>query len=607
MDTFNSVSSSGDFWKAFRKVTGQGPKPLPTLILSNGSAVLEDSEKATILSTEFSSNFNPAGSPAPNLPNTEPLEADHLCTSDYILDWLMHLPFSMSVGLDSISARFLRGCAADLIIPLRCLLNRCLLEGVFPDEWKMGRIVPIPKLASPTTVSDLRPVSVLPSLSKLPEKWLLSCIYPMLTPASNQFGFWPGRSTEDALAFAQISISQAMEYCVTRRKAVKVAVVSFDISKAFDQISHLKLIEILQRRNVPTPLLRILVSYLSNRTQKVGIGTEFSESVVCTSGIPQGSVLGGPLFNVYIDQVFHLHLSIGSTLVGYADDLLLIKAIPDEAAEADLQLDVDEIVDCYSELLLSVHPAKTRLLVCSIAPQPLSTATPLLVLGKPIKQVPFLKYLGVLLDRKMDLGQNAHTLAVRSRRMLGALKSSCKPLLGTKAFLQIYTAKILPLLLYNIAVTAPSKKEPFCALEKAHRLAARLILNDWSSSYHCLLHCLHWKSISRICFERRCLLVWKYVHGSRHLPTESIVRKKCSERQNRLRGAPHSLDLEILRSKKSSIDLIPFLNCLHTWNVLSPHARSASLPFIRLAVRNFSNYSAVQQCIPTRLFLFDNL
>ncbi len=208
---------------------------------------------------------------------------------------------------------------------------------------------------------------------------------------------------------------------------------------------------------------------------------------------------------------------------------MLIKAIPDPIAEKQLQQDIDDVLACYSDLLLTIHPQKTKLLVCSIAPQPLSATTSFHIAGHPIDEVGSLKYLGIVLDRRLDFGLNARASALRSRRILGALRGSCKTLLGSKAFVQIYVAKIMPILLYCIAVTAPSKKGPFCALEKAHRLAARVITIDWSSSYQQLLGSLQWRSISQICFEHRCLLMWKYINGIRHLPAGTIIKKSCTD------------------------------------------------------------------------------
>ncbi len=603
MHSFGEVTTTGDFWRVLRKVSGQGPKSIPPLSMPDGSFASSDQQKAVLISEEFVSNFNPAASPPPEYPIDEPLDAEFLCPSDFILYWILQLRLTVSVGLDAIPARFIRGCTADLIIPLRCIINRCMLEGSFPTEWKLARMVPIPKVPNPNAALHFRPISILPILSKLMESWLLHCLRPFLEPAPNQFAFWKGRSTEDALAFVQHSVSRAMECCVNKRRPPKVAILSFDIRKAFDQISHRKLLEILEHRGVPVPLLRVLSAYLSCRSQRVCIGKAMSKSVACSSGVPQGSVVGGPLFNVYIDGVLSLQLSSGAVLTGYADDLLLIKPLPTSAAEIELQDDINIIVGTYSELLLSVQPKKLNLLIASIAPQPLTISTLPSVSGVPITAVSSLKYLGAKLDRKLDFGENAWQTAVRSRQIFGALRRACRPILGTRAFSYIYLTKIFPLLTYDIAVLAPARKGPFHALEKAHRLAARWVANDWRSPYSQLLVKLGWKSVARVCFERRCLLVWKYLHELRHLPPATVAKKQLADNRYRyrLRNAPHELDLEIPRSNKTTIDELPFYNCLHTWNALPSAIKSAPFSVLRQAVRNIQNFITVQTVLGNRL------
>ncbi len=319
--------------------------------------------------------------------------------------------------------------------------------------------------------------------------------------------------------------------------------------------------------------------------------------------------MGGPLFNVYIDEVLRLQLSSGTVLAGYADDLLLIKALPDLAAESDLQDDINKTIDCYSELHLSVQPQKLNLLIASIAPQPLSISMVPSIAGVPVTIVSSLKYLGAVLDRKLDLGDNAWQAAVRGRQMFGALRRACKPILRTCSFSRIYLAKIFPLLTYGIAVLAPSKKGPFQALERAHRLAARWTANDWQSTYNQLLAKLCWKSVARVCFERRCLLVWKYLHEQRHLPPGTVARKQLPNDHYRrhLRNSPHPLDLEIPRSNKTNIDELPFYNCLHTWNALPNEIKSAPFSVLRMAVRNVQNFLTVQNQLGNRLLATSDL
>ncbi len=96
--------------------------------------------------------------------------------------------------------------------------------------------------------------------------------------------------------------------------------------------------------------------------------------------------------------------------------------------------------------------------------------------------------------------------------------------MGSKdIFADIYLRKILPILLYALPVACPTDKQHWVSLEKVHRFAARLCSNNYAGSYEQILQKLHWKPVSRLCFERQALLFHKYVNGSRFLPENVII------------------------------------------------------------------------------------
>ena len=107
----------------------------------------------------------------------------------------------------------------------------------------------------------------------------------------------------------------------------EVCSVFFDLQKAFDSVPHRELVEKLCKLHISPVVLKWIRNYLTNRHQKVVIGSEESKAISVTSGVPQGSVLGPLLFLIYIDDVTRVPLSDGTKLVLYADDMLLYREI----------------------------------------------------------------------------------------------------------------------------------------------------------------------------------------------------------------------------------------------------------------------------------------
>lgn len=181
-----------------------------------------------------------------------------LCTEDKVFEMLSSLDTKKANGWET----FLPQCWDQLLQVLHtvshCSLTNPSVQGKYPKAWKMS---PIPKESDSTSVSNYRPVSVLSVISKLLERHmhsLISCHIETFYPiASHQWGFQPGKSAVSA----QINVLHNWSLALDQRK--EVAVVFFDLCKAFDSVPHGPLLDKLKSIGLSEYIIKWICSCLS--------------------------------------------------------------------------------------------------------------------------------------------------------------------------------------------------------------------------------------------------------------------------------------------------------------------------------------------------------
>ncbi|CAG9097177.1 unnamed protein product [Plutella xylostella] len=268
---------------------------------------------------------------------------------------------SKAVGTDDISANMINS-VLDIILPhITNLMNLSLISSSFPSLWKNAFILPLPKIPSPTSLTQFRPISILPFLSKVLERLVFEQFSSFLSGNqllnSYQSGFRPGHSTVTAL----IKVTDDIRYNIDNQNVTVLALLDF--SNAFNSVDFDLLLGTIRSLNVSPAVTSWFETYLKGRQQCVRTDTETSSWCPVLAGVPQGGVLSPLLFSLFINI---LASKLTSLYHLYADDLQLYTGVPPESlntAVSPINDNLAIISKWVKSFGLLLNPSKSQAIV----------------------------------------------------------------------------------------------------------------------------------------------------------------------------------------------------------------------------------------------------
>ena len=376
-----------------------------------------------------------------------------------------------SFGVDTISSYFLKVASLVITPYLMHLFNACFNNGLFPEVLKVSKVIPIYKSGDKTKVNNYRPISLLPSLSKVMEKLLVVRLTSFLNASGilydRQYGFRKKRTTTQAV----LDLVTNLYDNISKNKLSSL--VAVDLTKAFDTVNHKILLEKLDYYGIRGICNDLIRSYLSNRQQTVYIAQESSTMRLVKSGVPQGSVLGPLLFIIYINDL-HFKL-LCSTVQLFADDTcLLLSNICKKTLQDEAKTELENLHLWMDANKLTLNLSKSNVMLINSKLRDKGKFDNIKTKKSEICITSTVKYLGIYIDEELNFKYHITSIVAKISRGVGILYK-IKNFLPTSTLLCVYYSHVHTHLSYGIIIWGSTYKSHLEKLTSLQNKAIRAV------------------------------------------------------------------------------------------------------------------------------------
>lgn len=467
-------------------------KPIPPLIVGN-EKIYHAEGKAEAIASHFHSVHHLNDEMGSNDFNVEveTVVRNFLCapenqyfpdaplpTIEEVANEFRKLKSKKAPGIDGISNYTLKNIGFVTIVLFTTFISFMFKTGYFPRLWKKAKVTPLLKPGKIAThVMSYRPISLLCELAKIIERLIVARLKKELSDKAiipnEQFGFREKTSTAHAVSNILNDSKEALQNKET------VSIAFLDTEKAFDTVWVNGLLYKLIKCGISSWLIRIISSYLESRQFVVDVSRHLSSPKFIAAGVPQGSILGPFLFQIYIAD---LPTTPNTKVTVFADDTTVrgVHKNP-QLASSYVQTHLDTLATYYNKWKIRVNAAKSESMVITRrrvfkddAPLPLTMN------GSTIPQKKHVKYLGVDIQDNCKFNHHCQRVVSRGNVVLKQLwrligPNSC---LSVTNKIKMYKVYLRPTVTYNIQMWGDEiSKSTFKKLQTFQNKCLRVALN----------------------------------------------------------------------------------------------------------------------------------